>query len=75
MAAHFLLDSAQLGTLLLRNRASSIVPNARTTTYCGDSASARLSISEGTPISQQGLELYRLPPAGVLKRIAAVTYE
>ena len=54
MAAHFLFDSAQLGTLLLRNRASSIVPNARTTTYCGQSASARLSISEGTPISQQG---------------------
>ena len=55
MAAHFLFDSAQLGTLLLRNRASGSVPNARTAAHYGQSASARLSISEGTPISQQGL--------------------
>lgn len=38
MAAHFLFDSAQLGTLLLRNRASGSVPNARTTTYYGQNA-------------------------------------
>ena len=58
MATHFLFDSAQLGTLLLRNRASGSVPNARTAAHYGQksaSASARLSISEGTPISQQGL--------------------
>ena len=54
MATHLLIESAQLGTLLLRNRASGSVPNARTTTYYGQNASARLSISEGTPISQQG---------------------
>ncbi len=66
MATHF-TRSAQLGTLLLRNRASGIVPNARTTTYYGQSASARLTSLKGTPISQQGLGYTNSPGWSIKK--------